>query len=1138
MATNFPTQSKLTSFMFTIRRFQNRSTAGTRWPCFGFVRLAAVSACTLLLAAAAVDTRAAAPAPDEADVEAAQMRFFETRIRPILAENCYSCHGDERQRAGLRVDSIDGLLRGGDSGAALQPGDPHASLMAHAISYEDPDFQMPPDGKLADAEIEALRQWIEMGAFWPGAGPVRPISDLDRFSEDDHKWWSLQPLSSPTPPEANGVPGKAHNEIDRFVLKRLGEAGLQQAPEAGREELVRRVYFDLHGLPPTPEEIREFVEDQDPDAYTKLIDRLLDSPRYGERWGQHWLDLTRYAESDGYRQDAYRPDAWRFRDYVIRSFNEDKPYDQLIREHLAGDEINPDDPDVFIGTAFLRHGIYEWNQRDAEGQWDAIVTEMTDVTGELFMGLSMGCAQCHDHKFDPILQQDYYRLKAFFTPISWPVDRVLATPGEREQHARELAVWEEATKEIRARIDEIAEESIQRQMRRAMEMFPENVQQMVRKDEPDRTPYEQQIYMMVRRQMDHERTRWNQGGLSDEEKKELSELNEKLAEFDDIKPRDLPSAFVATDVRPESSPTTYATRAGEVDVEPGFLTILESDPIEVEPVRLPDGSMSTGRRSALAEWLTRPDNQLTTRVIANRIWHYHFNQGLVPTTSDFGRLGQEPSHPELLDWLAREFVARGWSFKEMHRLIMHSATYRQTARVQVTDELAQLDPDNRLLWRMNPRRLDAEQIRDAVLHIAGQLDGRSEGPAVDVARNNARSVFARRVRNNPDELLRTLDAPPGFISVAERDSTTTPLQALIMMNGEWMINRAAAFARRLTSTHGERFTEDLVSDAFFTVYGRQPTGEEIGFALDFLSQHRDVVEGRADTPEGIDEPGPDDHPVVSVTESFPQTSGTGNRALRLRPDSDYERLVAESNQVEPDEFTIQAVVYLESLYPSADVRTLVSRWNGQQDGTAEAAGWALGVTSTRSNYQPNNLIMQIVGDDFQGNPAYEVVASDLFIQLNTPYYVAVVVSTEPAEGETLGGSVTFHTRDLSDPDAELNSVTVATGIAGGLVRDDRQLILGGRGQEGRSMWHGSIARLSLTPAKLQRDQLFIGGGKAPVEPIGDWLFDDSSRLEQPSQALSWLRPSRRDSGPGSPEFAVIADFCHLLLNSNEFLYLY
>ncbi|OYW29407.1 MAG: hypothetical protein B7Z47_04845, partial [Chthoniobacter sp. 12-60-6] len=433
------------------------------------------------------------------DAARSAMKFFENEVRPILAKRCFECHGKTKQKGGLRVDNISYLKSGGDTGPALVPGEPEKSAMVEAIHYANADFQMPPRSKLPDVEIGILEKWIKLGAPWPEDAAQKVVLTEGGFTEEERNYWFFKPVAKVSAPKVTSK--WVRNDIDRFIMAKQTEMKLDPAAEADRNELVRRVYFDLHGLPPTREQIDAFVNDKDPRAYEKLVDELLASPQYGERWAQHWLDLVRYAESDGYNADAYRPSVWPYRDYVIKSFNNDKPYDQFVREQLAGDEIAPNDPDVLIATCFLRNPVYEWNQRDARGQWDIILTDMTDTTGELFLGLSMGCAHCHNHKFDPILQKDYYRLRAFLAPVQWRDDLKLATPAEKKAHDEQHAKWEAATADIRAKMDAMTKPLLEPRVERALTRFTDDLQEMVRKPDDKREALEKQLAGLCERQM-------------------------------------------------------------------------------------------------------------------------------------------------------------------------------------------------------------------------------------------------------------------------------------------------------------------------------------------------------------------------------------------------------------------------------------------------------------------------------------------------------------------------------------------------------------------------------------------------------------------------------------------------------------
>jgi len=779
-----------------------------------------------------------------AEARAAVEQYFEQKVRPLLVENCYSCHGGKKQKGGLRLDSLEAILKGGEAGPAVVPGKPGESLLVEAVHYQG--LEMPPTGKLAPEKIAVLTRWVSVGAPWPsrdrlahaGVASVQP--GKSPLSAGGNSLWSLLPVRRPAVPDF-AKPASSHwidwsqNPIDGFVQKALADHGLTPAPEAGKATLIRRVTFDLTGLPPTLEEVEAFLADDAPDAYERLVDRLLASPYYGQRWGRHWLDLVRYAESDGYRQDAFRPQAWRYRDYVVRAFNTGKAYDRFLTEQLAGDELDPDDPELRVATGYLRLGTYEYNQRDVRGQWADILNDITDTTGEVFLGLGIGCARCHDHKFDPILQQDYYRLQAFFTPLLFRDDLTLARSREWAAYHSRRAAWEKATAGLLRELAAIEAPYRDRGSATAMAKFPEEIQSIIRKPEKDRTPLERQLGVLAYRQVKFEHDQVPVL-LKGETKTRWQDLRKALAKFDSILV-DVPApVLTATDVGPVSPPTLIAGGRQQVAIEPGFLSVLDPGPARIDPTKA--APQSTGRRLALAHWLCRPDNPLSARVIVNRVWQYHFGQGLAATASDFGRLGEPPSHPELLDWLASEFVERGWQLKPLHRLILLSATYRQASK-RSTHDLAvarRIDPGNRLLWKRTVQRIDAEEIRDAMLATSGELEPVIGGPSVPITAPR-RTIDCRVVRNLPDALLAAFDAPDGNSTTPRRIATTTATQALLLINGNWPLARAQAFAARL-----ERLEPASADDrgrvvlACRLAFGRPPEPDELAAAVAFLDR--------------------------------------------------------------------------------------------------------------------------------------------------------------------------------------------------------------------------------------------------------------------------------------------------------------
>ncbi len=765
-----------------------------------------------------------------------QLVFFETKVRPLLLDNCVSCHGEKKQKGGLRLDSKAALLKGGKNGVVLVPGKPDSSRLVQAISYTDEDLQMPPDGQLTPDQVRILTQWVAMDAPWSDAAmPAAPAKSKHHTITDvDRAFWSFQPVKDSTPPAltaADQAKPWPRNPVDHFILAKLQAEGLTPSPEADRAALIRRATFDLHGLPPTPQEVDAFVHDPAPDAYDKLIDRLLASPRYGEHWARHWLDLVRYAESDGFKQDAYRSNAWPYRDYVIKSFNDDKPYDRFVREQLAGDEIAPNDSESLIATGYLRHGGYEYNQRDVPKQWSQMLDDVTDVTGDVFLGLSMGCARCHDHKFDPILQADYYRLRAFFAPMLPRDDLSLETAAQKVAYEKKLAAWNESVKPLRDKMAVMEKSPANHgSSLGVIKKFPADMQAILNKPSSDRTPLEEQLAQLAYRQI-RDPSEGPQPKFFAADKEKYEALKKQFVELEADKPRPPLHGFVATDVGPVAPPMSIPGDDAH-PLDPAYLTVLDHQSLE-KPAPAATSS-STGRRTALAAWLTQPSHPLTSRVMVNRLWQYHFGRGLVATSSDFGRLGTPPTHPELLDYLATRFVAGGWSVKAMHRLILTSATYRQTALGAMSDAARLKDPENRWLWRMNTRRLDAEQIRDAILTASGELQLDAGGPSAEPTAPR-RSIFTKVLRNTRDPLLEAFDAPESFGSVPQRNVTTTPNQALFLINGDWPLKRAAALAVRVSREAKNRPPEVLVETAYRLAYGRKPSTEETAAAVEFLS---------------------------------------------------------------------------------------------------------------------------------------------------------------------------------------------------------------------------------------------------------------------------------------------------------------
>ncbi|MDB6139490.1 MAG: Planctomycete cytochrome [Verrucomicrobiaceae bacterium] len=1088
--------------------------------------------------------QAAAPPPEA-------LKFFENQVRPLLVKQCQECHGPQKHKGGLRLDNLTYILQGGETGPAVVPGDAEKSLLIKAVEYGDKDLQMPPDEKMKPEEIAALKQWIAMGAPWPEAevAGARTLRKPGQITAEDRKWWAFQKVVEPKVPEVKKTgsglaAAPLRNPIDNFVRAKLSESGLKPSLEASPVELVRRVTLDLTGLPPTPERVAQYVADCAAEAhakparpaYERLVDELLASPRYGERSAQHWLDLVRYAESDGYRLDSYRPNAWPYRDYVIKAMNDDKPYGQFVREQLAGDEIAPEDPNVLVATGYLRHTIYGYNERDAEGQWGNILNEVTDVTADVFLGLSVQCAHCHDHKFDPILQKDYYRLQAFFGNMTWAEDKVLATPEEKRRYDEQLKAYKEATKEPQKIIDAIIEPRIAKAQAHAMSIFPDEVKAMYDKPKEQRTPWEEQVVQLAWRQAEYERVRFKEEKLKEAEATALAKAREELVKFESLKPKPLLTALAVGETGTTGATMTYKTRkAGEVKTGPGFLTILDPDEAKIPE---PSGNATTtGRRTVLANWMTDPTNPITWRVIVNRVWQHHFGRGITGTPSDLGHLGEKPTQPELLDWLTSQFIKGGGKMKDLHRLIVTSATYRQESRIEPQDEAAASpmlkDPEDRLLWRFPPQRLDAEQARDSALAASGELMEREAGEG-EAPASPCRAIYTKKLRNTPDAFLASLDQPAGFQSIPERQATTTATQSLLMINGDWPLERARAMALRLTKSKPAD-DASLVRTAYSLAYARDPRPDETKAATSFLKTQRAQLKREAPPPP------PAASPLAAADKFFGHAAPAGTqKTLMLQPGTPNEKLrVNTGGKIEPEKFCVEAVVWLNSLHPDATVRTIVSRWNNKKD----ERGWSLGVTGLKSGFKPNNLIMQLSGEDFQGSPSYEAVASGIRIETGKPYYVAASVDIEPGPGQQFGGNVTFYVRDLSDSAAPMQSVTVADQIPGEYVNEERALYVGGRDQDKRSIWDGAIAHVSLRSGALDPGKLMSWTGKIDPLCIADISGDEAQNMLKAPAAQRWawetsVPPVKgAPKGPFDPNTQAITDLCHALINSNEFFYL-
>ena len=718
------------------------------------------------------------------------------------------------------------------------------------------------------------------------AGFALYAAETVTFTPAQRSWWAFQPVVKSAVPS---VQNKAwvKTPVDSFVLAKLEENKLPPNPPADKLTLLRRATIDLTGLPPTQDEIQQFLADNSPNAWEKVVDRLLASKAYGERWGRHWLDVVRYADSNGFKADETRPNIWRYRDYVISAFNEDKPYDRFVKEQVAGDEIYPGDPDALIAMGFNRHWIDETNAAALYTRRQETLDDMTTVTAETFLGLTMGCARCHNHKFDPILQKDYYRLQAFFANTSFGDGPLpLKDPAARAKYEAQKAAYDEKTKDIRAEMAKILEPLRRDKAVSGSHTFEPDVQAAILMDPAKRDPLQAMMYHTAepRVAFDEEPDARTLRTLKGEAATRYAELKKQLAQFDSLKPPPLPQGQFMVDIGPDAPPT-HILVGGNWDnkgdeVQPGFLSILDPSDAKITP--FPN---STGRRSALAAWLVDPKNPLVARVMVNRIWNYHFGRGIAATPGDFGRMGAKPTHPELLDYLAASFVENGWSIKKIHRMILLSSTYQESSdfRQQASDA----DPDDKLMWRWGRHRMEAEAIRDSMLSVSGLLNPAMGGPGVfppvpkgtlsdlsataaaggwksekDPAQNDRKSVYIFVRRNLRYPMLQEFDSANTFESCDYRKNTVTPTQSLDLLNNDLVVDWARSFAGRVLNDSGLT-PEAQVDRAFRLAYGRAATKDEQKLAADFLAKQVPVMQERlkndkakpivpANLPSGVD----------------------------------------------------------------------------------------------------------------------------------------------------------------------------------------------------------------------------------------------------------------------------------------------
>jgi hypothetical protein len=742
--------------------------------------------------------------------ESPQAEFFEKKVRPVLAEKCYQCHGPEKQKAGLRLDSAASVRKGGESGPSVIPGEADKSLLVKAVRQADAELKMPPTGKLPDTTIDDIVAWVKMGAPYP-EGTVAHAAG----SESTH--WAFQPVKAPPVPALRIPNSETHNPIDAFIGAKLDEKGLAPSALADRVTLIRRLTFDLLGLPPTPAEVDAYVNDPAPDADAKLVDRLLASPRYGERWARHWLDVARYADSKGYLFEEERkfPFSFTYRDYVIRSFNEDLPYNRFIIEQLAADRLDlGDDRRPLAALGYLTLG-----RRFLNNQQD-IIDDRIDVTCRGLLGLTVTCARCHDHKFDPIPTKDYYSLYGVFASSVEPKELPLI---ETPQRTAALAAFE---KELAKRQADVAayrksQQDLLTTVSRVAAMTPPGLDVAVLRTAALLGP--NPIERLPADKFDKFSTRAYRNQLRKLVKQvESLQANSPAAPLRAMALVDAPQP-VYPHVFLRGNPGNRGP-----DVPRQFLAVLAGS--DRKPFANGSG------RLELARAIADPKNPLTARVLVNRVWMLHFGKGLVGTPSDFGLRCEPPTNPELLDYLADRFVRDGWSIKKLHRLILLSETYRQ--RTDDRPECVRADPENRLVWKFNRQRLDFEALRDSMLAVAGRLDLTVGGPAVNLLAAPfppRRTIYGFIDRQNLPGLYRTFDFASPDTHAPRRYATTVPQQALFLMNSPFAVQQAKALAAR-PDVAGEPDDEARVGAMYRILFGRSPTPTEIDLGARFVEE--------------------------------------------------------------------------------------------------------------------------------------------------------------------------------------------------------------------------------------------------------------------------------------------------------------
>ena len=861
-----------------------------------------------------------------------KLEFFESKVRPILVQRCYECHSGQESNGGLRLDYREGLLKGGDSGPALQADEPQGSLLLRAIRYQNADLQMPPSGKLDATEIEVLETWVGQGAVDPRADLPSGSSDKPQGMsiQDGRNFWSMMPLKPVEVPRAVDAEW-CRNPIDAFVLKELDSNGLRPSPESPRREILRRVTLGLIGLVPESQEYKAFEQDTAPEAYERQVDRLLSSEQYGVRFGRHWLDVARYSDSNGLDENIAYGNAWRYRDYVVEAFNLDKPFDRFIEEQIAGDLLPDADRQSKTATGFLVLGAKVLAEPDRDKLTMDTIDEQLDTIGKAFMGMTLGCARCHDHKFDPIKQRDYYALAAIlkgtktfgdsnFGAIKHWNEISYANPQEKEQLkaidaqiAEKNGAWNKLKSEAIGKLREQVRKQAADYLAVASKLTSEaTLNEWAQVGEElklhPRVLANSRRYLDNHRQEplfaqwhelaghgDHQAIRdyyqelferalgeWEKAKAADAQVKKLEDstleaarvalgdvggflaipakMEHALDQESLVKIHELAeSARLFESAAPDETSVMGVADKGVVDglaihIRGSYRNLGDVVPRGFPEVMVSQGatpifSRHSSGRLELARWLANATHPLTARVIVNRVWRWHFGRGLVESTENFGVLGDRPSHPELLDYLARWFIESGWSIKELNRLILTSATYRMSSVHPEAQSALAIDPENRLRWHYKLERMDAEPLRDSILQVAGRLDCQLGGKSVPLRNRQfvfdhtsidhtkydsiRRTVYLPIIRNHLYSLLEQFDFPDPTMPVGSRNTSMVSVQMLLLMNADWIIDSASLLARRSQEFSSE--PSRRIDWLFETVLGRAPKEHEQRRFLDAIS---------------------------------------------------------------------------------------------------------------------------------------------------------------------------------------------------------------------------------------------------------------------------------------------------------------